>query len=56
MVNKDCKDCNFKVYITDGNNPYVVGQFKTETEARKYRDECAKWETKDIYKYEIKEE
>lgn len=45
----------FKVVRTDGWNENIVGTFNTEQSARKYRDECMKYNTKNIYEYFIYE-
>lgn len=45
----------FKVIRTDGWNENIVGTFNTEQSARKYKDECMRYNTKNIYSYFIHE-
>lgn len=55
MMNKDCVNCLYSVFTTDGHNEWLIGKFTTETEAIKYKNECEKWESKGIYTHEVRE-
>lgn len=55
MINKECVDCLYSVFTTDGYNEWMIGKFMTEIEAIKYKNECEKWESKGIYTHEVRE-
>lgn len=45
----------YKVVRTDGKQEKVIFTCETEIDAKNYADECYKWDSKRIYKYEVRE-
>lgn len=45
----------YQVVSTDGKQENVIFTCETESDARKYADECYRWDKRRIYQYEVRE-